>query len=214
MKRFFKHLITLLLTLALILGATPVLSDAKGGTPSKKFSSVHVFTEEENALLDSDVFAKIASVETEATQIMGGLQKMNEADFIRLIPNVRKAIESSDTYVKGSLQQNGSFLVWETTVGMPCCYSPRMEALLRGAGEDSLATERRINEIDVDAFSRSLREKADLDLHTPASIEIGLIQPFWESNSNYADDSFCDYSPNYKAMWQSLSAATGGSQNS
>ncbi len=213
MKRIFKHLITLLLTLLLILGATPILSDAKGSRLPKKFVSDHVFTEAENALLDNDVFAKITALTEQAAQTMGGLQKMTEADFIRLIPDVRKAIESSDTYVKGTLQQKGYFLVWETTVGMPCCYSPRMEALLHGAGDTSAATEGRKTEIDADAFSRSLRSKAGLDLHTPTSIEIGLIQPFWESNSSYADSNFCDYSPNYKATWQSLSQATGGSQN-
>ena len=41
-------------------------------------------------------------------------------------------------------------------------------------------------------------------------MNIGLIQPYWESSSSYEDSSFLSYSPSYKAMWESLAQATGG----
>ena len=135
MKKQFRHFCSILLTLAMIIGLLPVTASAAGAQRGIA-QLVHEFTEEENALLEEDVFARIESVTGEVAQTMGGVGHMTEANYISMIPSVIAAIESSETYVEGSLQQNGNFLVWETTVGIPCCYDPRMEAELHNTDND------------------------------------------------------------------------------
>ena len=135
MSKHFKRLLSLLLTLVMILGLTALDANAAGGKADAKLDEAHVYTEAENALLENDVFALISSVQADAAQTMGGIGSLTEADYISLIPSVIEAIKSSETYVEGSLQQNGNFLVWQTTTGIPCCYDPRMEAELHGASE-------------------------------------------------------------------------------
>ena len=208
MSRKLKKLLALLLTMVMLLGTLPTLAfaaDARSGGSAKK---VHVYTEAENAKLDNGVFAKIQSVKNVAANRMGGIGRMSEADYISIIPQVVRAIESSDTYVKGSLQKNGNFLVWMTTVGIPCCYDPRMEAELHNTADAPSAEE--IARIEADAASL-LKTYNNTRGGSPTSTNIGLIQPYWESSSSYSDSSFTSYSPYYKTTWQNLYGATGGS---
>ena len=207
MRNWRSKLLALLLTMVMLLGLTPTLAfgaDAATGTGS---DPIHVYTEEENAVLDNDVFTKIQAVKDAAAATMGGIGNMTETDYAAIVPQIVNAIKNSDTYVEGSLQQNGSFLVWQTTVGIPCCYSPRMEAELHNTGNDP--TPEDIARAEAEA-ERILSEAAGVKGGWPSSVNIGLIQPYWESTSNYADSSFNGYSPAYKAMWESLNAATGG----
>ena len=122
-----KRMLALLLTLVMVLGLLPTASFAAGQSASGSARADKVFTDADTAILDQDVFAKIAEVEanSSAAQLNGGVNRMTEADYIALVPQVVEAIKDSETYVDGSLQQNGSFLVWETTTGMPCCYDPK-----------------------------------------------------------------------------------------
>ena len=135
MSKHFKRLMSLLLTLVMILGAIGLNANAAGNKADARLDDAHVYTEAENALLENDVFALISSAQADAAQAMGGIGSLTEADYINMVPSVISAIKSSKTYVKGSLQQNGNFLVWQTTTGIPCCYDPRMEAKLHGASE-------------------------------------------------------------------------------
>ena len=210
MRRWLSRLSALLLTLVMLLGLMPTLAFGAGaGTDGKNDAEpIHVYTEEENALLDNGVFAEIQAVKDSTAVRMGGVGNMTEANYVSIIPQVISAIENSDTYVPGTLQRNGNFLVWQTTVGIPCCYSPRMEAKLHSIQNDPrteeiVRTQENANEI--------LDEIESVKGGWPSSTNIGLIQPFWESTSNYADSSFNSYSPSYKSMWQSLYGATGGS---
>ncbi len=104
-----------------------------------------VFSQADDQLLEDDVFAKIEAVTAPSS---GGMKKaprhapQTEEDFAALVPQVKQAVESSDTYVEGTLRDNGGVLTWETTVGMPCTYNPRMEAKLHGAGEAPSEEER------------------------------------------------------------------------
>ena len=135
MRKHFKRLLSLILTFVMILGLSGITANAAGKKTDNRISGVHVFTEAEIALLENDVFASISSLRSDAAQAAGGLSRLAEADYIRMVPDVISAIKSSATYVEGSLQQNGNFLVWQTTTGIPCCYDPRMEAELHGASE-------------------------------------------------------------------------------
>ncbi len=203
----------LLLALIMVIGAGTVAS-ADSLSP-KSNAAAHVYTEAEYKAIDDDVFALISSVKEDALQkktyTEGESAYLTEADYIDLVPDVIKAVEASVTYVDGTLQQNGYFLVWETTTGIPCCYSPRMEAKLgrQGGHSEELAA---IEEAALDQVLQPGSSASEINtaLHSPSSTNIGLIQPYWESNSNYADYTFCTYSPSYKTMWQNLYGATGG----
>ncbi|MBQ1893213.1 MAG: InlB B-repeat-containing protein, partial [Clostridia bacterium] len=199
-----KKLFAALIAVIMILSVLPVAAAPAVFGGSDK---VHVYTDEENAMLDNGVFADIQAVKDASALKKGGIEKMKEADYIALIPEVIKKIESSDTYVKGTLQQNGNFLVWMTTVGIPCCFDPRMEAELHNTEDAPTPAEIAAVEAEAEAL---LDKVTELRGGSPTSKNIGLIQPYWESSSSYNDSSFLNYSPKYKTTWQNLYNATGG----
>ena len=203
MLKHMRKLFAVLLVMVLVLGLFPTFAAAE--TTSAK--RVHVFTALENAALDTDVFAKIELAKANAAQPMGGVAKLQEADYVNMIPQVIDAIKSSKTYVPGTLQQNGNFLVWETTVGIPCCYDPRMEAELHNTENEPSAEEIARIEAQAEAMVQDFSQTRG---GSPSSAKIGLIQPYWESSSSYSDSSFTSYSPYYKTVWQNLYGATGG----
>ena len=114
MSKRFKRLLSILLTLAVIFSLTPSAAAAAGKEQPDRTEPLHVYTEEENALIDNDVFASISSKTAEVARPMGGVGVMTEADYINMIPEVINIVKNSATYVEGTLQQNGNFLVWET----------------------------------------------------------------------------------------------------
>ena len=208
MSKQFKRLFALLLVLAMVVGLMPAIAAAEGrANISGQAEMSRPITEEDNEILENDVFAKIANIEAGAATRMGGISAMTEADYINIVPQVVDAIKSSETYVPGTLQQNGNFLVWETTTGMPCCYDPRMEAELHNTVNDPTPAEIAQAEAEAKAM---LDEVVSTRGGSANSTKIGLIQPYWESSSSYSDSSFTSYSPAYKTMWQNLYAATGG----
>ncbi len=207
MSKQFKRLFALLLVLAMVVGVLPTMASAVGKVNPREIDTARPFGEEVNDILDDDVFAKIAQVENGAATRMGGISRMTEQDYVRIVPQVIEAIKDSETYVPGTLQQNGNFLVWETTTGMPCCYDPRMEAELHNTVNDPTPAEMARAEAEAQAI---LEDYTAVRGGSATSTKIGLIQPYWESSSSYSDSSFTSYSPYYKTMWQNLYGATGG----
>lgn len=194
------RLLLLILIAALLV---PILPTGAAGTEEPERGSVRVFTEEDAAILQDDVFAGIEAVKSSRAAACGGIEKLTEGDYASMIPQVRAAVEASETYVPGSLLQNGSFLVWETTLGLPCCYDPRLEAEIHsGAGMtapaesacQALPPEELLSQVPVGRSG------------TPTSMLAGLIQPFWDSETNYSDPSFRTYSPCYLETWNKLNA--------
>ncbi len=207
MNKSFRRLLALLIAVVMVVGLLPAAVFAETPKETGAAQPIHVFTEADNAILDNDVFAKINTVKAEAAAACGGIGHMTEADYVAAVPQVIEAIESSETYVPGTLLQNGNFLVWETTVGMPCCYDPRMEAELHNTDNEPTPADIAKAEAQAQAILESVQPVRG---GGPTATDIGLIQPYWESSSNYADSSFNNYSPQYKAMWQSLYETTGG----
>ena len=215
MSNWFRRFWAFILTAVLLLTALPAAAGAQG-TDGGDGDEPRTFTQADNQLLEDDVFARIDAVTAPSA---GGPRKapkrapQTEADFAALVPQVIEAVEASDTYVEGTLQNNGGVLMWETTVGMPCTYNPRMEAKLHGAGEEPTEEERAA----LENLAAELKEKSASVKKAPAlrgsgagSMKIGLIQPFWESDSEYADRAFRSFSPYYVRTWQELCAAAGG----
>ena len=206
-KRWFRLISTALL-LIIIFGMLPCSSTAASGDRQRESGAepVYVFTAEDNELIEQDVFAQIERVEEAVATQMGGMEHMSEQSYVNMLPQVIQAIENSETYVPGTLQQNGVFLVWETTVGIPCCFDPRMEAKLHQS-EPAPSGEA------IAVYAEEAQASPDNAMASksgPVSTKIGLIQPYWESSSNYADASFNRYSPVYLDTWEKLCTATGG----
>ena len=179
MKNNCKRLFAILMALALVIGLLPTFAAAAPLSEKEVKEEAHVYTEEENALIENDVFASIDAVKAEAAQKLGGVAKMTEQDYINIESEVIEKILASDTYVPGTLQQNGNFLVWMTTVGIPCCYDPRMEAELHNTADEPSAEEIARIEADAEALLETYATRGG----SPTSTKIGLIQPYWESSS-------------------------------
>ncbi len=195
MRKWLSKLFAVLLTAVMLLGIAPTMAfGADAGTTDRDGGkTVHVYTAEEHALLDDGVFSEIQTIKDAAAATMGGAAKMTEADFIALIPQVIDTIECSDTYVPGTLQRNGNFLVWETTVGIPCCYDPRMEAKLAqnaipGADPEALA----------DTVVTSFANRGGW----PGSMDIAVFQPYYGIDGSFTTQ--------YADEGVSLAQATGG----
>ncbi|MBQ6662164.1 MAG: cell wall-binding repeat-containing protein, partial [Firmicutes bacterium] len=212
----WKRLLGILLPALLIAVLFPTVVLAQGSEGDTDVP--HAFTEEDDQILEDDVFALIREAEEDYAEDTDGdgakddepadVAALTEQDYIEMLPNIIAAIESSDTYVEGSLQQNGYFLTWETTTGMPCCFDPWLEERLNGAeavGGEGPETEPEAQPEEEDAPAA----KGD----QPLSVEIGLIQPYWKDATHYYDATFNDYSPDYLETWQTLYGTTGGSAN-
>ena len=174
MSKQFKRIFAILLVLTLVLSVMPS-AFAAGTRMTGKANLDRPFTDADNEILNNDVFAKIDAVKANAASTMGGVGKMTERDYIAIVPQVIEAIESSETYVRGSLKKNGNFLVWETTTGMPCCYDPRMEEKLHNT--DNIPSAEQIAAAEAEAEAM-LNDVADLNGGSPSSTKIGLIQPY------------------------------------
>ena len=206
MSKHLKKLLALILALAMITTMFPAVMAAEHFIEDEiDLDKPYVYTQADFDELQTDVFASIENIKVEAAQKMGGIGVMKEADYASLIPQVIRAVESSSTYAKGTLEQHGNYLYWQTVKGIACCYDPRMEAELNNT-EDAPSAEE-IARVEADAAAMLQPPKRG---GTPTSINVGLIQPYWESSSSYSDSSFLNYSPYYKTTWQNLYGATGG----
>ena len=196
-----KRVLSLLLTLVLLLGLSPASAQAKKLTDDPVNDKPYVFTDKDDAVLDNDVFARIDAV-TDSIHKPGAVP--TEQDYIDKLPEVIEAIKTSDTYKDGTLMKNGEFLVWETTVGMPCCFSPYMEAKLNGCT------------VEEDVPALSYEEKAANELQAaanyPSSTKLALILPYWKSDTDYHDQNFGLYHKEYYEQWEELCEATGSSK--
>ena len=125
------------------------------------------------------------------------------AEFAALSDDVYALVEDSGTAQEGTLSENGSFVSWvDEASGISCCYSPRHEADRAGVSHPA----------DDEAIIESVQETARPAMRggSPSTLNIGLIQPFWDSASSYSNYSFREYSPQYKAQAEALVAHTGG----
>ena len=129
--------------------------------------------------------------------------KVSQDDFALISDDVFELVEKSGTAKAGSLMAKGDFIQWIDESGVPCCYSPAHEADKAGAASSA----------DKEALTLSLTDMQGKLARggCPTSLNVGLIQPFWDSESNYSDSSFCSYSPYYKSQAQSLADFMGGS---
>ncbi len=184
-QRKISRVFALLLTLCMLVSLLPAVS---------------LLAAAEKPMTAADVFAQIET-------LRGGVVKKGRTpsveDFASISDDVYDLVEHSGTAIDGTLTENGSFVSWvDESSGISCCYSPRHEADRAGvqpSGVDDTIVE------SVQEVTRPLMRGG-----SPSSLNIGLIQPFWDSASSYSDYSFREYSPQYKAQAEALAAYTGG----
>ena len=129
-----------------------------------------------------------------------------EAAYAALSDDVYALVEASGTAEPGSLAANGDFIRWvDQETGIPCCYSPDHEAAKAGASTQ-------IQTADVEDILRSVEptRAAAQSSTCPQSLNVGLLQPYWESSENYAGSGFLRYSPFFVQQANLLAEKTGG----
>ena len=94
MRKTTKRLFALLLVLTMVVSLLPTIAFARFDGEADPTEPVYVYTEEDNALIENDVFAKIENVKAEAAAKLGGVGKMTEQNYKDLVPQVVKAIEA------------------------------------------------------------------------------------------------------------------------
>ncbi len=197
------RLASVLLILLLLAGLLPTAAAGRAGTDA---AAPRFVTAADRARLDADVFAKIEAVINAAAQRMGGGRRLGVEDYCRLLPEVRAAVESSETYAAGTLRQNGSFLTWKTKEGFACFFDPRTEALLQDRTPQPYTE-------SAAALQPELLRPADLlrpEGGSPSSLRVGLIQPFWDHDEVYEQDIFTEAGPKYVEAVQKLCDFSGG----
>ena len=127
-----------------------------------------------------------------------------EAAYASLSDKVYDLVSASGTAVEGSLFANGDFIKWiDSETGIPCCYSPAHEAEQSASCEEPASDTRTLTLDTLPQYSLS-------SSNCPQSLNVGLLQPFWESNSNYYDAGFTRYSTFFLQQANKLAETTGG----
>ena len=144
----------------------------------------------------------------EILALRDGVKKRSETpdidDFAAISDDVFALVEASGTAREGSLCANGDFVRWiDDETGISCCYSPALEADKAG-GRGSASEPATLSLEDLPA-AEATRGGG------PGALNIGLIQPCWESTSYYYDSTFSSYSPYYVQQANAMAQATGGS---
>lgn len=128
------------------------------------------------------------------------------ASFAALSDDVYALVEASGTAEPGSLAANGEFIRWvDRETGIPCCYSPDHEAAISGASAETQTAAAE----EVLRSAESAKAAAQSST-CPQSLNVGLLQPYWESSTQYKDSGFRRYSPFFVQQANLLAEKTGG----
>lgn len=129
-----------------------------------------------------------------------------ESAYAALSDEVYSLVEASGTAEPGSLAANGDFIRWvDLETGIPCCYSPDHEAVRAGVSTQAQTTAAE----DMLRTAETTRAAAQSST-CPQSLNVGLLQPFWESNENYSGSGFLRYSTIFVQQANLLAQKTGG----
>lgn len=130
-----------------------------------------------------------------------------DAAFAALSDEVYALVEASGTAQPGSLAANGDFIRWvDQETGIPCCYSPDHEAERAGMTTQTTVEPENVRELMRTTFSA--RTQTNIDC--PQSLNVGLLQPFWQSNEHYGGNGFLRYSQFFLQQASLLAEKTGG----
>lgn len=147
-------------------------------------------------------------LEVPESDIQGDVSILAEQDYVDMLPEIIEVIENSETYVEGTLQQNGCFLVWETTTGIPCCFDPSEEAVTNNP-------EAEYEEDDGSDLEELIEQmqSAPVMAKAPDNMEIGLVMPYYDSEEYYHEKANRETGAAFQVAWETLCSATGSSGN-
>lgn len=128
-----------------------------------------------------------------------------ESAYAALSDDVYALVEASGTAEPGSLAANGDFIRWvDQETGIPCCYSPEHEAVKSGASAQPQTSAE-----ELLRTAEPTRAAAQSSI-CPQSLNVGLLQPYWESSEMYGGAGFLRYSPFFLQQANLLAEKTGG----
>ena len=173
MWKHSKRICAFLLTMALLCTLLPT------GVLSAKAEASEALTAEDYAAADQ-VFAMIEEMDETPTR--------KNATQSQLTEEAIKIVESSDSYVEGSLERSGDAFSWWTVGGIRCMYNPRLQKI-----QKEQTPENRIDAV--------VNEPVATKGGYPTGTQVYLIGPYYGS-----DDDFTDQ---YKTEATSVAAAIG-----
>lgn len=182
-----RRLLAFILTLSLLLSALPAVFSEEAATDASAASD--------------KLWQQIDQLRSRA--VKRGMT--GEAAFAALSDDVYALVAASETAEPGTLSANGGFIQWvDRETGIPCCYSPEHEAAIAGASSQTQTSAQ-----EVLRSARQVRTEA-AGMDCPQSLNVGLLQPYWESGSSYKDSGFLRYSPFFLQQANLLAEKTGG----
>ena len=185
-----RRFLALFLILSLILPVLPVVFSEEAVTDETTYAADRLW--EQIDQLRETVAKRGAAADVSA--------------YAALSDDVYALVEASGTAEPGTLAANGEFIHWvDQETGIPCCYSPDHEAEIAGASVQTQTA-------DVQEILRSVEPtRAVAQSSTcPQSLNVGLLQPYWESSEDYGGSGFLRYSPYFVQQANLLAEKTGG----
>ncbi len=161
MKNVLKRLFSLLLVLALAASMLPTVLAAENAEEATELTAA------DYAAADA-VFAQIDAMELEPA-------KKNASQSVKTDAAIA-IVQSSDSYVAGSLERNGDAFNWWTEEGIRCAYSPRM----RKIQEEMVAPE---NPIADGIYNEPKATKGGW----PSGNQVYLIGPYYGKDPSFTD---------------------------
>lgn len=175
MKKQFVRLVALLLVFALGIASAPFAAAAPAPLPSLIPTSVY---DQLDPLWDA-----VAEAETNALSIQG-VQSLQNVD----LSAIAQAVTESDLYVDGSLRWQGRRFTFDTTVGIPCAYSPRLRQQARTSVKSDLPE------------SQSEIQTISYDTDSTENPGVYVIGPYYGLDSSFTNQ----YQSEAKSIAQAL----------
>ena len=123
--------------------------------------------------IGQDAYAEVDTVFDLIDKAESAPAKKNATDAQK-VEDAIAIVLASDSYVEGSLEQNGNFFTWETDDGIRCAYSPRMREI----------DDKRTPETSKDVI---VNEPVATKGGSPAGNQVYLIGPYYGSDSSFTD---------------------------
>ena len=183
MKKLSLKLLAILLTVAMLCSMLPVFASA---TDEVKKNDNQEISKKSEAIIEADIWDKIEAFEKDNI-IATRDNPVDETDYAELSDEIEALVKQSETFVEGSINRNGDFFTWETSEGIPCCYSPALRYKLSGNSETGN------DKTTVENFATKA---------APSDKDVFLIAPYYGYDSSFTNQ--------YKNEASSIASATGG----
>ena len=192
MKKTTKRLFAILLVLTMIVGLLPTIAFAREANV-EAIESQHEELQAIPTGASDDLWEAITALENEKIVNVRGKNATSE-DYAKLVDEIIKMVEASDTFREGSIERHGDFFYWVTTDGQVNGYSPRLRAEVRATGNP---------DADPEAYAGVETVSFAPKGGTTTSKNVAVFQPYYGIDSSFTTQ--------YADEGASIAQATGGS---